>query len=55
MKKSEQTKAKLIEAVINLLNKGKKISVASIQQKQKQLTVPFTDTLIISMRFMPLQ
>ena len=35
MKKSEQTKAKLIEAVINLLNKGKKISVASISTEAK--------------------
>ena len=35
MKKSEQTKTKLIEAVINLLNKGKKISVASISTEAK--------------------
>ena len=35
MKKAELTKAKLIEAVSNLLNKGKKISVASISTEAK--------------------
>ena len=35
MKKSEQTKAKLVEAVIKLLNKGQKISVASITKEAK--------------------
>lgn len=35
MKKSEQTKAKLIEAVINLTNVGQKISVTSISKEAK--------------------
>ena len=35
MKKSEQTKAKLVNAVINLINKGQKISVASISKEAK--------------------
>ena len=35
MKKSEQTKAKLVEAVINLTNVGQKISVASITKEAK--------------------
>ncbi len=35
MKKSEQTKAKLVGAVINLINKGQKISVASISKEAK--------------------
>lgn len=35
MKKSEQTKAKLVEAVINLTNVGQKISVASISKEAK--------------------
>jgi len=35
MKKSEKTKAKLISAVINLINKGQKISVASISKEAK--------------------
>ena len=35
VKKSEQTKAKLVNAVVNLINKGKKISVASISQESK--------------------
>ena len=35
MKKSEQTKAKLVEAVIKLINKGQKISVASITKEAK--------------------
>jgi len=35
MKKSEQTKAKLVDAVINLINKGQKISVASISKEAK--------------------
>ena len=35
MKKSEQTKAKLVEAVINLTNVGRKISVASISKEAK--------------------
>ena len=35
MKKSEQTKAKLVNAVINLINKDKKISVASISKESK--------------------
>ena len=35
MKKSEQTKAKLVEAVIKLINKGQKISVASITKEGK--------------------
>ena len=35
MKKSEQTKAKLIEAVINLTNFGQKISVTSISKEAK--------------------
>ena len=35
MKKSEQTKAKLVEAVINLNNVGHKISVASITKEAK--------------------
>ena len=36
MKKSEQTKAKLVEAVISLTNvKGQKISVASITKEAK--------------------
>jgi AcrR family transcriptional regulator len=35
MKKSEQTKAKLVDAVIKLINKGQKISVASITKEAK--------------------
>ena len=35
MKKSEQTKAKLITAVVSLINKGQKISVASISKESK--------------------
>ena len=35
MKKSEQTKAKLIEAVVKLINKGQKISVRSISKEAK--------------------
>ena len=35
MKKSEQTKAKLVNAVVSLINKGKKISVASISKESK--------------------
>ena len=35
MKKSEQTKSKLVNAVVNLINKGKKISVASISKESK--------------------
>ena len=35
MKKSEQTKAKLVNAVVNLINKGKKISVSSISKESK--------------------
>ena len=35
MKKSEQTKAKLVDAVVKLINKGKKISVASISKESK--------------------
>ena len=35
MKKSEQTKAKLVNAVINLINKGQKFSVASISKEAK--------------------
>ena len=35
MRKSEQTKAKLVEAVINLTNVGQKISVASITKEAK--------------------
>ena len=35
MKKSELTRAKLITAVANLLNKGQKISVASISKEAK--------------------
>lgn len=35
MKKSDQTKAKLVKAVINLTNVGQKISVASISKKAK--------------------
>jgi AcrR family transcriptional regulator len=35
MKKSEQTKAKLVEAVISLTNVGQKISVASITKEAK--------------------
>ena len=35
MKKSEQTKAKLVEAVINLTNVGQKISVESITKEAK--------------------
>ena len=35
MKKSEQTKAKLVEAVISLTNDGQKISVASITKEAK--------------------
>ena len=35
MKKSEHTKARLIEAVINLTNVGQKISVASISKEAK--------------------
>jgi AcrR family transcriptional regulator len=35
MKKSEQTKAKLVEAVISLTNVGQKISVASISKEAK--------------------
>ena len=47
MKKSEQTKAKLVEAVINLLMLVKKFLWQALQKKQKQLTGAFTDTLII--------
>ena len=35
MKKSEQTKAKLVNAVVTLINKGKKISVSSISKESK--------------------
>ena len=35
MKKSEQTKAKLVDGVIKLINKGQKISVASITKEAK--------------------
>ena len=35
MKKSEQTKAKLVTAVVSLINKGKKISVSSISKESK--------------------
>ena len=35
MKKSVQTKAKLVNAVVSLINKGKKISVASISKESK--------------------
>ena len=35
MKKSEMTKAKLVEAVIDLINNGKKISVGSISKQAK--------------------
>ena len=35
MKKSEQTKAKLIKAVVDLINKGQKISVGSISKEAK--------------------
>ena len=35
MKKSEQTKSKLVNAVVNLINKGKKISVSSISKESK--------------------
>jgi AcrR family transcriptional regulator len=35
MKKSEQTKAKLVNAVVTLINKGMKISVASISKESK--------------------
>ena len=35
VKKSEQTKTKLVNAVVNLINKGKKISVASISKESK--------------------
>ena len=35
MKKSEQTKVKLVNAVVNLINKGKKISVSSISKESK--------------------
>ena len=35
MKKSEQTKAKLVDAVIKLINKGQKVSVASITKEAK--------------------
>ena len=55
MKKSEQTKAKLVNAVINLINKGQKISVASISKEAKQLMAAFTDISIILMKSMKLQ
>ena len=35
MKKSEQTKTKLVNAVVTLINMGKKISVASISKESK--------------------
>ena len=35
MKKSEQTKGKLVSAVLSLINKGQKISVASISKEAK--------------------
>ena len=35
MKKSEQTKGKLVSAVLSLINKGQKISVASISKESK--------------------
>lgn len=35
MKKSEQTKSKLVNAVLSLINKGQKISVASISKEAK--------------------
>ena len=35
MKKSEQTKTKLVNAVVTLINKGKKISVTSISKESK--------------------
>ena len=35
VKKSEQTKSKLVNAVVNLINEGKKISVASISKESK--------------------
>ena len=35
MKKSEKTKAKLISAVVSLINKGHKISVTSISKEAK--------------------
>ncbi|RPG39397.1 MAG: TetR/AcrR family transcriptional regulator [Gammaproteobacteria bacterium TMED236] len=35
VKKSEQTKAKLVNAVVSLINNGKKISVASISKESK--------------------
>ena len=35
MKKSEQTKTKLVNAVVTLINKGKKMSVASISKESK--------------------
>ena len=35
MKKSEATKAKLVSAVISLIDQGKKISVASISREAK--------------------
>ena len=35
VKKSEQTKSKLVNAVVNLINEGKKISVTSISKESK--------------------
>ena len=35
MKKSEQTKAKIVDAVISLINQDKKISVHNIAKKSK--------------------
>ena len=50
MKKSEQTKAKLVDAVIKLINKGQKISVASITKEAKtSLAFVCSDFFIIQL------
>ena len=55
MKKSEATKAKLINAVVSLIDQGQKISVASISREAKQLMEAFIDISIILMTSMRLQ